>query len=604
MKLKVFCLSALMLGAIIASAKGQSIEEIKRDTRTYIFGEGEGVTISQAEGYALTAISNQISVTIHNSTVVDDVEQGSGDDIKTESYYNAIVKTYSNATLSNTRKIILSNEPEAHVFMYIKRADIERIFESRKEKILSFVEDAEDALAKCQINDALKHLYWAHALTKSLQYPNELTMYDDEGVQQMVNVWIPSKINDILGSLSFSVSEVTDDQMVVMNITYKDKPVTSLDYTYFDGAGWSNIYGAKDGKGSIELRPDSGLKKVQIKTEYAFEGEAKMDPEIQNVLETIPSAVYKKAYTYVELDGKSQVAAVQSGSKNSKSTKTENFYPELGAVKSIGKYENITSSVLNGITSKQITAPEQYFTPEGLKAYNSLVKYGRARIIDSSSPKYYTFGDKVYCRNILMNFSFRTNNRTFAENVVFEFNEDKKISNVTLGLSQQASDDIFGKTMWPEAARIILTHFLEGYKSAYSLKQIDYVENVFAEDALIITGSYVRTATSTEMAQINSHYVRYTQQSKSEYVKKLKYIFGRNEYININFADCDLIKAGKGGEIYGIQIKQEYNSSSYGDTGYLFLMVDLNNIERPVIHVRTWQPEKDPNFGVYNLTNF
>jgi hypothetical protein len=63
-------------------------------------------------------------------------------------------------------------------------------------------------------------------------------------------------------------------------------------------------------------------------------------------------------------------------------------------------------------------------------------------------------------------------------------------------------------------------------------------------------------------------------------------------------------KAGTGGEIYGIQLKQDYFSASYGDTGYLFVMVDLNDAEHPTIYVRTWQPEKDPDFGIYDISNF
>ena len=43
---------------------------------------------------------------------------------------------------------------------------------------------------------------------------------------------------------------------------------------------------------------------------------------------------------------------------------------------------------------------------------------------------------------------------------------------------------------------------------------------------------------------------------------------------------------GAGGETYGIQIKQDYYSSNYGDHGYLFLMVDFNDPENPSIKVR------------------
>ena len=65
-----------------------------------------------------------------------------------------------------------------------------------------------------------------------------------------------------------------------------------------------------------------------------------------------------------------------------------------------------------------------------------------------------------------------------------------------------------------------------------------------------------------------------------------------------------MVKAGAGGELYGIQIKQDYYSTNYGDQGYLFLMVDLNDPDKPIIKVRTWQPEKDPDFGLYDIGMF
>lgn len=77
-----------------------------------------------------------------------------------------------------------------------------------------------------------------------------------------------------------------------------------------------------------------------------------------------------------------------------------------------------------------------------------------------------------------------------------------------------------------------------------------------------------------------------------------------NEFINIRFASNDVLKLGKGGETYAIQIAQDYYSSSYGDKGYLFLIVDINDPDTPLIRLRTWQPEKDPNFGLYGPGDF
>ena len=103
---------------------------------------------------------------------------------------------------------------------------------------------------------------------------------------------------------------------------------------------------------------------------------------------------------------------------------------------------------------------------------------------------------------------------------------------------------------------------------------------------------------------LNNKYVQYTRQNKEQYMRNLERCFASNEYINIRFANNDIVKAGVGGEVYGIQIKQDYYSTNYGDTGYLFLMVDLNDPKKPIIKVRSWQPERDPNFGLIDLSHF
>jgi hypothetical protein len=190
--------------------------------------------------------------------------------------------------------------------------------------------------------------------------------------------------------------------------------------------------------------------------------------------------------------------------------------------------------------------------------------------------------------------------------VVFTFNNNQLVDEVLFGLGKNAYNDIMLKGVWDMDARLILVNFLEEYKTAYALKDIDFVRNVFDDDAVIITGRLVsRPTTRIENTNyIDSKIVKYNRQTKNEYLRNLEHCFASNEFINIRFANNDVLKAGRGGELYGIQIKQDYYSSTYGDTGYLFLMVDINDPDSPVIKVRTWQPEKDPNFGVYGLSDF
>ncbi len=191
------------------------------------------------------------------------------------------------------------------------------------------------------------------------------------------------------------------------------------------------------------------------------------------------------------------------------------------------------------------------------------------------------------------------------EDVVFDFSKDAKIQGLSFGLSQAALADIVSKTGWSERSRMILIRFLENYKTAYALKRLDYIESIFAEDALIIVGTVLKKQTVTErQVTINRPYIRFTRQTKEQYIKRLRSTFASNEFINLRFADNVIRKSADKGEIYGVQIRQDYFSSNYGDSGYLFLMVDLNNPDKPIIHVRAWQPEKDPDFGLIDLPSF
>jgi hypothetical protein len=150
---------------------------------------------------------------------------------------------------------------------------------------------------------------------------------------------------------------------------------------------------------------------------------------------------------------------------------------------------------------------------------------------------------------------------------------------------------------------VAIINFIENYKTAYALKRLDYIESIFSDNALIIVGKIVKKHTGPEnRLPINT--TKLTQYSKGQYLKQLSSVFKSNEYVNLKFTDITVKKAGAGGEIYGIQLQQDYFSTSYGDTGYLFLMADLNKPEEPVIHIRTWQPEKDPNFGLYDISSF
>lgn len=588
-------------------AVGQSVEEIQTDPN-YIWGTGNATTIRKADNEALAALISQISTNV--SSKFEQLTKGgnTNGEATVDETFQSVINTYSHATLTNTRRIVIQNEPEAVVMRYIKVAEIQRIFEGRKNKILDFASEAVKAESRAQVADALRYYYWALVLIQSYPDGNYLTMKDEDGKELLLSTWIPRQMNDIFANINIKMMGVRLDgdlKTVDIGVYYKGKPARNYDYTYFDGRDWSNIFSAKDGTGIIELPSLASAENLQIKTEYAFEGEANIDNELAEVMEAVEPIAMRNCN--LRLEGKEPKPGEEPlplmAAETEQATETNNGMPFLSS-DAQAPYESVMKQVEKAIRTRNFAGMDSLCTPAGYEMFNSLIKYGQARIIKEPDFQYLECNGEITCRSLPMSFKFKTNNRTFVEDVVFTLNKDGKIDALSFALNKPAVDDIMNHTSWNDTVRNVLINFLESYKTAYALKRYDYINSIFSDDALIITGSVLKHTAAKEGQPMSAQAVKYTRQTKSEYMKKLKHIFRSSEYINLRFADNQVRKSGVGGEIYGIQIKQDYFSSSYGDTGYLFLMVDLNKPKEPVIHVRTWQPEKDPNFGLIDLSHF
>ena len=592
---------------IALAAKGQSIEEIQT-SKDYIWGTGNAASLKKADNEALAALISQISTNV--SSKFEQLTEGGtdGDKATVDETFKSVINTYSRATLNNTRRIVIQNEPEAVVMRYIKVAEIQRIFDGRKTKILDFAQEAIRAEKKAQVADALRYYYWALVLLQSYPDGNFLTMKDEEGKDLLLTTWIPKQMNDIFSNLKISMESTHLDgdlKTINLKVLYKGQPARNYDYTYFDGRDWSNIFSAKDGTGIVELPVLANARNLQLRTEYMFEGEANIDNELSEVMGTVNPITMRNCALKLEGEepkpGEEKTEEALMAESDSATTTNSGMH-YLSTMESAA-YDDTMKKVEKAIRTRNFTDIQSLCTESGYDMFNRLIKYGQGKIINEPEFRFLECNGEVTCRSLPMSFKF-SNQRTFVEDVVFTLNKEGKIDCLSFGLNKPAVDDIMNQTSWNDTVRNVLINFLESYKTAYALKRYDYINSIFSDDALIITGSVLKHTASNEGQAMSKQAVKYTRQTKSEYMKKLQHIFRSSEFINLRFADNQVRKSGVGGEIYGIQIKQDYFSSSYGDTGYLFLMVDLNNPKEPVIHVRTWQPEKDPNFGLIDLSHF
>lgn len=593
---------SFMFTLCLTLAFSQSWDEVKRNTQTYLYGEGWGATVDEADKQALAALISKISVVVSSDFSITEDERTTNGVLDASSYTKSKLQTYSAATLTNTERIVVDSNPDkAHIGRYIKRSELNRIFEGRVRTVKEYIRLGRIAEDACKIDDALRNYYWAYSLLKSVQRPADVSYTDEEtGDSIFPLTWLPQQITNILKDLKVKVTG-NDGTNVDLMFYYKNRPVSTLDFTYFDGRDWSGICSAKDGRGTIEFVPGMVPDNIQINYEYACRNQAHMDQNVQSVLDVVKGQAFRAARTVVPTGRSKHVTdkAVTIG----KSPKNDKMLP----VTDDSKYRNALNIVLSAIQEHDYDNVKSCFTADGWDMFTRLIKYGNARILNTGDCSFVQLRDNVIARSIQMSFAFKKGLRKdFVEDVVFTFNDTGKIDCIAFGLDRKAKDDIMRRGAWTPIARQTIMQFLESYKTAYALKRLDYLKTIFDDDAVIIVGHVaermVADGRSKDMptAMHTQRFIKRTQYSKEQYMKNLEACFRSNEFVNIRFANNDVRKA-KEGEEYGIQIKQDYYSTNYGDSGYLYLQVDLEDPKKPIIMVRTWQPEPDPVIGLFGM---
>lgn len=141
--------------------------------------------------------------------------------------------------------------------------------------------------------------------------------------------------------------------------------------------------------------------------------------------------------------------------------------------------------------------------------------------------------------------------------------------------------------------RELILDFTERFRTAYNTHNINFLDAVFSEDALIITGHVVERRTADGIRLPDK--VELKKQTKKEYLSKLRQIFNRDHknLIRVTFDDIKINRhpSPEHDKVYGVTLHQGYTSGTYHDDGYLFLMWDFTDEQKPKIHVRTWQPD-------------
>lgn len=617
MKILNITLSGIFIFLFAVSAHAQQ-DDVKHITQSgdYIFGIGTGKTVIEASNAALHHLVTQISVAVESS-FKDIIKEKDGD---LTSYTKRVVNTYSSTSLQQVdMKILPDAEGRKRVLNYIKKENLEKIFRERKQKALDYYMMGREAEKELRAGDALKNYYWSLALLRSHPDKNSITYEFEEYGERTLLPILNETIEKLLSNISLSVKNIFTNEKekkktVTLSVLYNGKPVSNLDYKYFTGSSLSQLVSAKDGTGVIELYDASAqsLRKVDVYIEYQYEHKWKIDDEVRRVMEDTKLPGYDKSQVKLNISDSETLKERQKQHTDIASAGHDiTSFDKTATLEDRDKFISRTFEVVEGIQLQQTGKLKPMFTRDGYKMFDRLINQGKVTVLfqDTSSLNVVEVNQQFVVRAVPMWFNYENNNRKFVEDVVFVFNHEGKIDAVNFALSEVAVRDILDRNdKWgtPEE-KYTLIQFLEFYKTAYSLKRLDYLKQVFDDNALIIVGHVLKKDKQRSLegltTNLNQKQVEYVKLSKEEYIQRLANVFRSNEYINIDFEDNQVARH-QNEKIYGIQINQHYYSSNYGDKGYLFLMVDLQDTLNPRIYVRSWQPEKFEDGTIIGLKDF
>jgi hypothetical protein len=160
--------------------------------------------------------------------------------------------------------------------------------------------------------------------------------------------------------------------------------------------------------------------------------------------------------------------------------------------------------------------------------------------------------------------------------------------------------------------RQLILDYVEQFRTSYNQKDSTFLDAIFSDDALIITGKVIQRK-AMDGIQLPDK-IEYKKQTKKEYLGRLAEVFHKNKQIRVTFDEIEVMRHPANVDFYGVTLHQGYTADTYHDDGYLFLLWDFRDESHPQIHVRTWQPDaynvdgkgkqRIPKDEIFSLSDF
>jgi hypothetical protein len=559
------------------------IEETMSKPDIYYFGYAEGKERNETDLQACQNLMSKIYFVVCTEITSSTIETEKGE---VKEKLEKVLNIYTYGRLPDVEELSYKTGPVFHILRYIKKEDYKKIFESKKKEITGFVREAEENLNYNQLGKAFRNYYRAAVAIEALQ---KRSLYFNGKTYTPEIIF--NKIRDISEDVQFElVSNIYqyETRTIILNVTYQNEPVNDLNIYYYDLHAFisqkiNNNMLQIDLWGKEYKNMETLTIKIDVK-ENIYNSYFKETRILSELFETEELEIYKE----VKLEKKK----VKNINKKYKQ------YPYNISIRNktnCNIEEKIAENVfkLFSFLDNELIEDNSIFSDEDvITRINKVIDNNHTKLLSypqkvdinrtDSGWEVRQFGVSVSCEG------FPTRNET----VVIDFDEQGKVYNFCYTINPVLHElfETEGTAAGDWDYRQIAIKFLENYKTSYTTKNIDDIETLYSDDAIIIIGKVVtRTKLDKEIGtDFPEKEIIYFKRTKKEHIQKQREVFANNKFVWLQF-DTFNINVAPVDKVYGVSMKQNYYSSTYKDEGYLFLLTDFRG-EKPLIHVRNWQP--------------
>jgi len=590
---------------ILVNLSAQNVEKIKKQIEViqsqpevYYYGISEGKQRKETDQKALQELMSKIYIVVSSELTSITSETSTGEQ---NNNLEKVLNTYTYGRLPDVKQLSYKTGPIFHIFRYIKKEDYQKIFENKKIEICGFLREAKENLEMNQLGKAFRNYYRSAVAIEGLQ-ETSIIFEDKLYTPEIIFDEIKNIANDIKIDLVSNIYEY-ETRYIILNFSYNNKPIHDLNIEYYDLHDF------------ISQKTNSNLVQVELYgKEYMNMEKLSLKIDLKENIYSSYNEQTKILSRLFECEELEEYREIPLKNKKIEMIKPINqINPKLNIEftneANCPVLEEFTSNllILFSMLDNELLDNESIFTD--IKIINrikqviefnhtKLLKYPQKVQINKTDFGWEArqFGVSVSCEG------FPTRNET----IVIDFDDKGKIYNFGYTINP-ALHELFkeqGTAAGDWNYRQIAIKFLENYKTSYTTKNIEDVETLYSDDAIIITGKVLkRTKLVKEIStDFSDEEIIYFKRTKQEHIASQKNIFKINKFVWLQF-DTFNISVAPIDSVYGVSMKQNYFSSTYKDEGYLFLLIDFRE-EQPLIHVRNWQPGEWDLSKQMKLENF